>query len=274
MKHLWGNPLDLPPYKGLIHPDLDIPDFRQALVDCGCSLHNSQIEILLDGRNKVWAVNLQGNKSKIKEIVIKEFKPKGLKKIKTIFLPSSPAKAWNGAVALFKAGIRTAIPIAYLERKKFGFTDRGCFVAERIEDAEEIRYLFRRLPPNEIKALLSDLASYLGNCYRAGILHKDLSDGNILVKKDKQGQHDFYLIDTNRIRARKKITDLRAAKNLIRLGIPKPYQRYFLEAIFRRTPVNPYEWFWYKWNKKSFSGYLHFKKKIGLKKLAEKLKLQ
>jgi len=274
MKPSWGNPLELPPYKGLIHPDLDSPDLREILEDCGSKIHHSQTEILFDGRNKIWAADLKKKKSKITKIVFKEFKPKGLKKLKTLILPSPPEKAWKGAAALWNAGIRTATPIAYLERKKTGFFFRGCFAAERILDTEEIRFFFKRPLSLEMKKLLSDLSIYLRSCHRAGILHRDLSDGNILAKKGKDGTHTFYLIDTNRIRAKKNIPPLKAAKNLIRLGVPEPYQRFFLEAVFQRAPVNPLVWFWYRWNKKCFTGYLLFKKKLGLKKWAEKLKLQ
>lgn len=274
MKLSWGNPLELPPYKGFIHPELDNQDLREILKGCGCKIHHSQTEILFDGRNKIWAADLKEKKTKIKKIVFKEFRPKGLKRLKTLVLPSPPEKAWNGATALWKAGIKTATPIAYLERKRNGFFFGGCFAAERILDAEEIRFFFKLPLSLEMKELLSDLSIYLRSCHRAGVLHMDLSDGNILVKKGKDGSYTFTIIDTNRIRVRKNISPLKAAKNLIRLGVPEPYQRFFLEEVFQRVPVNPFIWFWYRWNKKCFSSYLRFKKKLGLKKWAEKLKLQ
>lgn len=266
--------LDLPPFRGKINAAFDLAGIRQTLSTWARTASVPNSEILHKGRNLVLAAKIPGISLENEEIVIKVFQPKGLKKIKTLVVPSNAAKAWKGAAALSDAGIGTALPIAYLESQKRGIFEQGCFVAGRIQEAREIRDLFRDLSNHEITSLLDQLVIYLRRCHGAGILHRDLSDGNILVKKDGQGRFLFFLIDTNRIRFRKKISALRAAKNLIRLGVPNTQQPYFLQAYFQQKPVRRILRFWYRLNKECFSHYIEWKQKLGLKKLAEKLRLQ
>jgi serine/threonine protein kinase len=134
--------------------------------------------------------------------------------------------------------------------------------------------LFRELAQEELIPLLRDLARYLARCTAAGILHRDLSDGNVLVRKEKGGALQFYLLDTNRIRLKNNIGVLKGTKSLIRLGIPPQLQRFFLEEYLVRTPIKKVHWLWYKFHKSFFTGYIRFKELLRLKKLAHKLKIQ
>jgi len=84
----------------------------------------------------------------------------------------------------------------------------------------------------------------------------------------------FYLIDTNRIREKKRVGTLRQAKSLIRLGIPKDFQKYFLEQHYKTDKLPALTWYWYRFNKVRFTWIIELKKKLHLKKLAQKLKIQ
>jgi serine/threonine protein kinase len=118
------------------------------------------------------------------------------------------------------------------------------------------------------------LSQYLSTCHKKGILHRDLSDGNILVKKDESGKLRFYLIDTNRIRIKKRIGLLSGLKSLVRLGVPFDFQRFFLEHYLGATHVKRFYWFWYRINKSLYSNFVELKKKLRLRQLAQKLKIQ
>src|SRR4030042_1583003 len=72
-------------------------------------------------------------------------------------------------------------PAGYLEKRKRGLGERSFFFAARVDGAEEIRGLFRRLPAVELEPLLPALAAFLSQCHDRGILHRDLSAGNVLV---------------------------------------------------------------------------------------------
>jgi serine/threonine protein kinase len=208
------------------------------------------------------------------EIVVKEFRTRGINKIKSVVLHSKAYKAWLGSNQLKDCGIKTPVPVAFLEKKHGLFLEQSFFLSGMVRGIKEIRHLFPSLSGDELRLLLKELARFLLYSHQQGILHRDLSDGNILVRKDGQGEYTFYLIDTNRIRKKKRIRVLSRVKNLIRLGIPPASQREFLMKYLGKERLNNLFWFWYKLNKNTYSGFIGLKKKLRLKKIAEKLKIQ
>ncbi|UCC39543.1 MAG: hypothetical protein JSV96_17470 [Candidatus Aminicenantes bacterium] len=274
MKDEYGQLISRLPFKGRVQSKYNHPLFIQAISDCPRLLNDPGCEMLLDSRNRVGAVRLPLPDGKEAEIVIKEFRTLGVNKLKSAFLPGKAFKAWRGGNALIERDIETPFPVAYLERRKDLFLEESFFLSERVRGIEEIRSLFRELTPSELRELLVSLAKYVSLCHRKGILHRDLSDGNILVREEKEGAFRFYLIDTNRIRIKWRIGRLRGIKNLIRLGVPPDFQPFFLEQYLDPSQLKKYSWFWYKTNKMIYSGYIELKKKLRLRQLARKLKVQ
>ncbi|TET68848.1 MAG: hypothetical protein E3J56_10790 [Candidatus Aminicenantes bacterium] len=274
MRNEIGKPLFLPPFKGRIHPSYNYPSFIREISDCHSLLRKPSCKILLEGRNRVGAVALPLAEGGTKDIVIKEFHTRGLNKLKSLLLPSKAFKAWRGGMALVERKIETPLPVAYFERRGPLFLEQSFFLSEMVKDIEEIRFLFIKLPPEELRELLKALALYLSHCHREGILHRDLSDGNILIKRDKAGKFLFYLIDTNRIRIKRRIGLLWRLKCLIRLGVPSQFQQFFLEQYLGSPHVNRFLWLWYKINKKKYSWFVEIKKVLRIKQLAQRLKIQ
>jgi serine/threonine protein kinase len=274
MKQEYDQLLSLPPFKGRIKTSYNHPLFVQAISDCSRLLSDQDTEILLDRRNRVGVVALPQQDERKVDIVIKEFRSRGVNLLKSLFLRGKAFKSWRGAVALVEKRIETPPPVAYLEKRKGLFLDQSFFLAERVGGVEEIRFLFPKLPPSELRQLLVSLSQHLSTCHKKGILHRDLSDGNILVRKDKPGEFMFYLIDTNRIRIKKRIGLLSGVKNLIRLGVPLDFQRFFLQHYLGTTHVKRFRWFWYRINKTSYTQFVELKKKLRLRQLAQKLKIQ
>jgi len=272
-KKIYGQSLSLPPFHGRIQASYDDPVFLSSISNCHHLLQRPETELLLDRRNRVGAVRLPLQGRKNVEVVIKEFHPSSLGRLKSLFSPSKAFKSWQGASTLLELGIDTPFPVAYLEKRKKGFLEESFFLAERVSEAQEIRYLFRELAENELQKLLESLVRYLLSCHNQGILHRDLSDGNILAKEDEKGGFRFYLLDTNRIRLKQKIGLLKRIKNLIRLGVPEPFQPFFLSKYLQSSPLSRSVWFWYRLNKKSYSFYVELKKKLHLRQLARKLRI-
>jgi len=274
VKKEFGNPLILPPFKGRIHPEYDHPNFKQSITNCHGLLKDSSCKVLLDSRNRIGIFNASLDNGKTTDVVIKEFYTYGINKLKSTFIPSKALKSWRGSNALLEREIKTPLPIAYLEKRKSIFLDQSFFLSEMEKDVEEIRGLFLKFPDNELREILKSVASFLSYCHEKGILHRDLSDGNILVRKTESNKFVFNLIDTNRIRVKKRIGLLQCIKNLIRLGVPDPYQRFFLENYLGVPHVKRALWFWYKINKNSYTWFIEFKKVLRLKQLARKIKIQ
>jgi len=261
-------------YRGEVTPEFDDLFFVEAISRPEELWGRPGTEILLEGRNKVGVVRIPMSSGPSTEVVVKEFSTRGFVRLKSFFQPSKAARAWQGALALKDRGLETAPPAAYLEKRRRGLVERSFFFAERIAGAEEVRGLFRRLPTAQLEPLLAALAGYLSLCHDRGILHRDLSDGNILVKKDESGRFIFYLLDTNRIRLPNKLGPFRRSKNLIRLGVPAAFQKKFLLGDSGAGPFQRSHWFWYKWNKSAFTVYIGLKRKLRLRKIARFLRIQ
>jgi serine/threonine protein kinase len=270
----FGQPLDLPPFKGRIQPAYNMPQFIQAISDCQDLLKNSETEILLDSRNRVGAISLPLESGKTVDTVIKEFRAGGINRLKSLLLRGKAFRAWQGGMTLVEKGIETPPPVAYLEKRKRRFLGQSYFLTERVSGAREIRYLFLELKPSDLRGLLEPLGKYLSRCHERGVLHRDLSDGNILVKEAESGEFRFYLIDTNRVRIKGRIKRLKGIKNLIRLGVPRIYQRFFLGQYLGKQRVNVFLLSWYRFSKWAYTGYVELKKKLRLRQLARKLKIQ
>jgi serine/threonine protein kinase len=274
VKRDFGQTLLVPPYKGRISPHYNHPLFIQAISNCRKILSDPNSEILLDGRNRVGVATIALGEQSSVQVVIKQFFSRGVIRIKSAIFPSKASRAWRGAAYLLEKKIMTPVPIAYLEKKRRLFLEESFFVAEKVDGAEEIRYIFPQLEHSKLRKLLSSLGQYLSFCHNEGVLHKDLSDGNILVKKDTQGDFKFYLIDTNRIRIKKKIGNMKKVMNLVRLGIPLSHQRFFLESCIGELKFKKYLWFGYKFNKMRYSQWIRIKKLLRLKKIARILRIQ
>ncbi len=279
-KTIESRPIDLPPFKGRVAASVATRSFLAAVSDCRGLLAGPSTEIFLDGRNKVGGVLIPTEDDRATPVVIKEYYSYGIDKGKSLFQLSKAAKAWRGACALIERGLETPFPLAWLEARKYGFVRESFFLSERIFGGREMRNFLRELGGDELRSLLAALARTLHICHERGIIHRDLSDGNILIKKDDNadGGYHFFFLDTNRIRIRTPgtIGRLARAKNLIRLGIPASERLFFLEryAGRRGEAPSPIFVFWYRLNKKIFTLYVRIKRTLRLKKLARRLRLQ
>jgi hypothetical protein len=266
---------DRPPFKGEIDEVLRSPEFETALGRIRELIEDPRAEVLLKGRNTVVALDLPLGAGRSVFCVVKSFRAAGLQKLKTIVQPSKAAKAWRGARALAAAGIETPRPLAYLERRSGGTVAESYFIAERVPGLPEIRALFRDPGPAGLRPLLQALGGSIASLHRAGLLHRDLSDGNILVRA-AGGGFAFVYLDTNRVRARKRLGVFPRARNLVRLGIPPADRMFFLEryAAARGEKLSPVFARFYKESKLVFATWLRVKKALHLKKAARALRIQ
>lgn len=252
-----------------------------ALKDFPELLRSPSAETLHDGRNKIVAVRLSPDR----EAVVKIFGARGFHKWKTLVFPSKGLRAWAGAVALEEKGFGTALPIAAFDRRRRGIATESVFVAERMRGGREIRELFREFPEPALRRLIADLAPVLARLHQDGLVHRDLSDGNVLVLEEKPADSGaspsfpvfhFLFLDTNRVRRRSPGCFGRA-RNLVRLGLPSALRPFFLDryasAAGEAFPRKRFG-FYYRTAKRSFEFWLALKKAFRLRTVARKLRLQ
>jgi hypothetical protein len=269
--------LEGPIYRGEVAARYASPDLRAALLAYKDKMRGPGATVLLDGRNAVVAVSLPLGSGRFLPAVIKEFRVRGFDRLKRIFLPSKAVQAWRGATALLEHGFQTPAPVAYLERRVRGFVAESVFIAERVSDGAEIRTLFRELPEAELRSLLVRLAPVLRRLHDVGLVHRDLSDGNVVVRSPLPGEHEFLFLDTNRIRRRRHVGTFGRARNLVRLGVPSALQAFFMgeyAAAPGASRVGRSFVFWYRVGKGAFGWWIRFKKALRLRKIARTLKIQ
>jgi tRNA A-37 threonylcarbamoyl transferase component Bud32 len=164
--------------------------------------------LIRDKRNKVWNITTATNGP----LTIKLNRAVGGKRLSYRFLPSKGKRHWDNAAAMLRAGINTPQPVAYFERHKLAGIEPNYYVTEFLDDAFSARDVFTSINNAETDYrglshayLMELLGKFVCRMHDAGIIHRDLSSGNILLTQ--QGETATpYLIDIGRAKLKGKLT--------------------------------------------------------------------
>lgn len=153
--------------------------------------------LLGDGkRNKIKLFELEG-----KTLNIKSFKIPGIiNKIAYRFFRKSKARrSYEYAGILLSKGIGTPQPYAYFENyDAIGLHD-SYYVSEHLDADLTFRELVEQPYYPEHEIILRQFIQFSYTLHENGIEFKDHSPGNTLIKKDGNGNYNFYLVDLNRM---------------------------------------------------------------------------
>lgn len=160
--------------------------------------------ILRKARNAIWTI--PDPRDPAKKLVIKQPVRMHLhKKLLDQFKPSKGLRSWNGASELLRRGVETARPVAYFEKTDDKTLTQNYYICEYVEADFSVRDIFSAFAAGETsyqgisqKEAYNQLADYLSAMHGHGVFFRDLSGGNILVKKAADGKLAFSLIDTGR----------------------------------------------------------------------------
>ncbi|GEQ85844.1 hypothetical protein ULMS_13520 [Patiriisocius marinistellae] len=147
-------------------------------------------------RNVIKKATIQGVK-----LNIKKFKtPNFFQSLVYQFLRKSKAKrSFEYANILTKVGIKTPLPIAFLEQFRFGLKE-SFYVSEHVEYDLDFRVLNHSPNYPERDEILRQMATFTFKLHENNINFLDHSPGNTLIKKTENNTFNFYLIDLNRMR--------------------------------------------------------------------------
>ncbi|MFN2257906.1 MAG: lipopolysaccharide kinase InaA family protein [Desulfuromonadaceae bacterium] len=179
-----------------------------------------ELEVLRDSRNRLWNITHPLNNEQI--LTVKLNRPTGLKRLSYAFTPSKGRRHWNNASTMLQRGISTPKPIAFYERHTLGGIKLSYYVCEFIPDTFSSRHVCSAIEAAEgdFKGLSTDewfefLATFICTMHDAGIVHRDLSVGNLMLRQETNGSITPYLIDIGRARithkplpGRKRVLDL------------------------------------------------------------------
>jgi len=169
-------------------------------------------DVLHNERNEIRVVSFQDSK-----YVIKAFKiPNIINQF--VYRYARPSKAKRSYLYSLKLGSDLSPEaIAYIEEHKKGLLSRSYYISKHFDYDFEIRALLYDDTFENRTQILEEFAIFTHQLHEIGVLHRDYSPGNILIKK--QGNHyQFNIIDVNRMEFKVLSMDDRLS-NFVRLSI-------------------------------------------------------
>lgn len=160
--------------------------------------------ILRKARNAIWTI--PDPRDPTKKLVIKQpVRMHPHKKFLDRLKPSKGLRSWNGACELLRRGVETARPVAYFELINDKSLTMNYYICEYVDADFSARDIFSAFAQGEVsfqgitpEMIYQQLTDYLLLMHGRGVFFRDLSGGNILVKKKPDGTLGFSLIDTGR----------------------------------------------------------------------------
>lgn len=168
-------------------------------------------EIVYEARNQLKKYSVQGL-----EIIVKRYKiPHWVNRFAYSFIRLPKAvRAYEYALRLLDKGISSPDPIAYIIEKENGIITYSYFVSIFESKYRDIRSVMEGNETND--ELIHSFGSYAAYLHSEGVLHHDLSPGNVLYQKTTAG-YQFSLIDINRMEFPEKISFEKRCKSFNRL---------------------------------------------------------
>jgi hypothetical protein len=224
-------------------------------------MDSASATVLRNKRNRVWSVPAPWDSGQ--KLVVKHFRPaRGLRGWLQRGKPNKALRSWNGAHELLRRGIPTPRPVAWLEHPHTPRTAESYYLCEAFEGGSSARHAFNAFNTgqNEFigiskRELYPALAGLLVKMHGRGVFFRDLSAGNLLLRRTEGGQIEFALIDTARVRmglkslpVRKRLADLmRLCHPLAWAGREELLRAYFAAAKIRFAPWMRLAFHYYDW---------------------------
>lgn len=179
--------------------------------------------IFFDDRGRDFII---GKRNKIKlfeldttTINIKSFKvPHIINRIVYKYFRKSKARrSFEYATTLLEKGVGTPQPIAYFENYNWLGLKDSYYVSEHLITELTFRELVEIPDYPDHENILRQFTQFSFNLHKKGIEFLDHSPGNTLIKKEKNGNYTFFLVDLNRMEFHQTMSFEIRMKNLSRL---------------------------------------------------------
>ena len=169
--------------------------------------------VIYDARNQIRVVELPNGMT----LNIKRFHRPALfnRIIYTWFRPSKAERAYQNAQQLQALHIPTPEAVAYIENKNPLLQESYLITVQ--SPLTRNFYEFRYHSVEGYEDIIQAFAYLMADAHQKGVLHQDLSPGNILFDKQEDGNISFSLVDINRMRLGRSISKEEACRNFCRL---------------------------------------------------------
>lgn len=183
------------------------------------------------GRNYLFRAELQTLQGPV-SVVVKQFRAESFgKRLETRWKGSKARRSFEAALAFERAGVPTAPAVMVVESTRPG--GPSYYLCRHLAGSFEARGLLRAaragreredFPAVDFPRFLRDLGQLTRRMHDAGIWHRDLSVGNVLLVPEGKG-HGLYLVDLNRARFRSKLPLAARYQDLSRLALTRQEHR-------------------------------------------------
>lgn len=179
-------------------------------------LHFNELGILFgDGkRNKIKLFALEGS-----TVNVKSFKIPNLinKLVYKYYRKSKARRSFEFATILLEKGIGTPQPIAYFENYDFIGLKDSYYISQHLDCDLTFRELVEIPNYPDQPSILKQFTHFCFQLHEKGVEFLDHSPGNTLIKKNADGNYDFFLVDLNRMNFKTEMSLDARMKNLSRL---------------------------------------------------------
>ena len=202
--------------------------FIDQIADCDLLLAQPDCRIIKDQRKiRIGRLTLK-IAGRAYNLYIKRFNAFSIRyQIGSLMSVSAALKSLEGAALLQTAGIRTARPVAAVERRVNGILTKSFFITEEINGAKTAdAYWLEDLSTRQLKdqrqrrrLFLQCIAQLFQSLHAGHIYHNDLKDANILVVADvMKNSISLFLLDLEGVRRYSNLSARRRTKNLVQLN--------------------------------------------------------
>lgn len=179
--------------------------------------------VLYEGRNV-----LKLMETEMGQVVVKSFRKPFLVNsvIYTFFRSSKARRSYDHALVLLNKGIHTPVPVGVVEKYCCGLLSRSFYLSGFDASTQSMRsYLDGSDDDREV---LRALAAFIAQIHEMGVLHLDLSPGNILLSRTPSGP-GFSVVDLNRMKFPGKLSKEEVYKNFRALACSRKASTYLAE---------------------------------------------
>lgn len=229
------------PWRFLAAPGRDLPGFGETLSQLSFLIEKKSALLAPPGRHRVQRLELPCGGETL-DAVVKTYGVQPAWRDRLARETGSKAeRAFRNALRLRAAGIGTPAPIAVAERWEGDRLREACFVAAYVPGLtsfrDELDRLYSRAPRcAPLMDLLQNVADAVRAFHDAGLLHRDLGNQNVGLRRDPDAPAapwSVCFLDLNRAQRAENPTPAQRGADLARLDLPSDFLRVFHAMYFR-----------------------------------------
>lgn len=132
------------------------------------------------------------------------------------FVKSKALRSLEIATHLLQNGLLTPRPLGAFEQRNEGLIEKAYFITESLGETDNVREFLQLCPEGgeERRRILTILADYVRQMHDCGLLHRDLTLANFLIKDE-----EVYLIDLTRARVKTRLPVFQKIEDIAKMEL-------------------------------------------------------